>query len=312
MTQSAPSAAPTAWHSCVLSLLSNNLTAAPSGSGSILSKTELPEQLKPVQAWDAYLHRVADLPLLAVGGLPNLAFPVQPAASPEAAAALHAPISLEEVLEGLQNLRNGRASGVRGLPAELLRYAKAEPDPDLPALVNVLAPMLVDVLNCAFAAGRVPASANGGLVKPVYKKGSKIDPLNYRPIAVTEPVMRLYAGILNSRLLNFTEGAGLRAEHPGRVKASALHRTSVLHLAFHDRQHKDKQPMYACFLDLKGAYDRVNRELLWEVLRRLGVDGRMLGALQSLYANVTVAMKIGDRTGQSLPSPHWPEAGLSA
>ena len=39
-----------------------------------------------------------------------------------------------------------------------------------------------------------------------------------------------------------------------------------------------------------------------EVLRRLGVDGRTLGALQSLYANATVAMKIGDRTGQSLPS----------
>ena len=44
-------------------------------------------------------------------------------------------------------------------------------------------------------------------------------------------------------------------------------------------------------------------DLLWEVLRRLGVDGRMLGALQSLYANATVAMKVGDRTGRSLQLP---------
>ena len=58
--------------------------------------------------------------------------------------ALNTPISLEEVHNGLRRLRNGRASGRHGLPAELLRYAQAE------YLPHVLAPFLVDVFNAAF------------------------------------------------------------------------------------------------------------------------------------------------------------------
>ena len=62
------------------------------------------------------------------------------------------------------------------------------------------------------------------------------------------------------------------------------------------------KPLYVCFLDLKGAYDQVNRVLLWEALRRLGVSGHMLGALKSMYADCSVAVKIGGRASPSLPS----------
>ncbi len=74
---------------------------------------------------------------------------------------------------------------------------------------HVLAPVLAAVLNAAFQSGTVPGSVNASLITPVYKKGSKVDPQNYRPIAVTEPILRLYASILNGRLLRYTEGAGV-------------------------------------------------------------------------------------------------------
>ena len=43
------------------------------------------------------------------------------------------------------------------------------------------------------------------------------------------------------------------------------------------------QPVHMCFVDLEKAYDRVTRGILWEVLREYGVDGSLLGAIQSLY-----------------------------
>ena len=64
-----------------------------------------------------------------------------------------------------------------------------------------------------------------------------------------------------------------------------------------DRQQAAGQLLNVCFLDLRGAYDRVSRPVLWQVLQRLGIHGRMLAAVQSLYATAEVAVKVGGRTG---------------
>lgn len=261
---------------------------------------ELPPQLQAVQQWEQYLRQVGRLPLPAGCALPDGAFPQQ---HPEHAAVLNAPIGLDEVQVGLRCLHNGRSSGQQGVPAEFLRYAQCVAPAEGPCPPHVLAPILQAVLNSAFQAGHVPAAFNAALVTPVFKRGDACDPGNYRPIAVTEPVMRLYANILNARLVQFAERQGLRS--PGqagfRPGLSTLHPLFTLQ-HFVDSAIHTAQPLYCCFLDLKGAYDRVQRPLLWQVLQRLGVHGRMLGALQSLYANSTVAMRVGGRTGLRVPS----------
>ena len=125
-----------------------------------------------VQMWGGYLRRVAKLQLPDIAELPHTSFPVQPSPPVAHADALNAPISLGEVLVGLQKLHNGRATGMQGLPAELFRYAKDTQKSGIPPPEHVLAPALVAVLNSTFVAGRVPASANGSLITPVHKKGS--------------------------------------------------------------------------------------------------------------------------------------------
>jgi len=51
--------------------------------------------------------------------------------------------------------------------------------------------------------------------------------------------------------------------------------------------------VYACFVDLKKAYDRVPRENLWEMLREYAVDGRLLLAVKSLYSCSEVCVRVG-------------------
>ena len=46
----------------------------------------------------------------------------------------------------------------------------------------------------------------------------------------------------------------------------------------------------------------MQRPLLWQALQRLGIHGTMLNALQSVYANSTVSMRIAGKTGPSVPS----------
>ncbi len=45
---------------------------------------------------------------------------------------------------------------------------------------------------------------------------------------------------------------------------------------------KDKK-LYAAFMDLEKAYDRVDREALWSVLKIYGVGGELLKGIQAFY-----------------------------
>jgi hypothetical protein len=122
------------------------------------------------------------------------------------------------------------------------------------------------------------------------------------PIAVGDPIVRLYAQVLGSRLISFTESCGLRAPTQAgfRPGLSTTHNLFTLqHLV--DKA-TPKSPLYCCFVGSAGAYDAVSRPALWEAIRRLGIGGKMIGALQSLYADTSVRMKVQRRMGVSLPS----------
>ena len=51
-------------------------------------------------------------------------------------------------------------------------------------------------------------------------------------------------------------------------------------------------------VDIQKAYDTVQHGLLWGRLAGLGVQGRMLAAIQSLYASGSLSMKIGGTAGR--------------
>ena len=75
---------------------------------------------------------------------------------------------------------------------------------------DVLA-LFTNVVSAAFKASSMPPDINGGLVTPLFKRGDPLDTSNHGPIAVTKPIMRLYAGILNASIVQYTEGNDLRA-----------------------------------------------------------------------------------------------------
>jgi len=259
----------------------------------------LPLSLSRVQVWDEYLHKVAVHPHIRPVTLPLESHPIRPTPLPSD---LEDPVSEEEVLAGLRRLNNGRAPGFHGCPSELLRAAQPDRIPGEAPKPHVLAPLITRVAGLAFRTGMYPKTFNQNLVTPVFKKGDAEDISNYRPIAVGEPITRLYAHILGDRLVSYTEKHDFRAP----TQAGFRPRLSTIHNLFTLQHFIDKataaQPLYCCFLDLKGAYDTVPRDALWEALGRIGVHGQMLAALQSLYKDSQVRMKVQGRTGINLPS----------
>ena len=124
---------------------------------------------------------------------------------------LAASCPVQALLKALPKLSNGKAPGLAGWPAELLRYSAYIEDENGRRKVWILEPFLADLLNACFIRGSIPACISSGVVTPIHKKGCTLDPANYRPVAVGEPLYRLYTVILNARLVHWTEQHCLRS-----------------------------------------------------------------------------------------------------
>ena len=51
---------------------------------------------------------------------------------------------------------------------------------------------------------------------------------------------------------------------------------------------------YCVFVDLVKAYDTVNRELLWKILKKYGIPENVIIMLNKLYNNTTIFLNIDE------------------
>ncbi len=52
-------------------------------------------------------------------------------------------------------------------------------------------------------------------------------------------------------------------------------------------------------MDLEKAYDRVDREALWSVLRIYGVGGQLLKGIQAFYRGTNTCVRVGEELSES-------------
>ncbi len=59
--------------------------------------------------------------------------------------------------------------------------------------------------------------------------------------------------------------------------------------------------LYAASMDLEKAYDRVDREALWSVLKIYGVGGQLLKWIQAFYREANASVRVGGKYSKSFP-----------
>ena len=175
----------------------------------------LPALLANHLAWDTFHQKLCAPP--AVNLQPSSG--QRPSTLPPSSA-LDGDVTQQEVKLALPKLSNGKAVGGAGWPAELLQHAACyvTMEDGSRHKVWVLASLLTRFLNHCFCAGALPSCISSALVTPIHKKGCTLDAANYRPIAVVEPLYRLYTIILNRRLVGWSEEHQLRRPVQARFR----------------------------------------------------------------------------------------------
>ena len=111
-----------------------------------------------------------------------------------------AAMNLGNLLEDINISVSAVRRKIRGLRAE----SAAGPDGIGPRLIKELqeglAPVLAHIFRRSLAEGRVPADWKKANVTPIFKKGTKGDPGNYRPVSLTSVACKMMESVMRDAI----------------------------------------------------------------------------------------------------------------
>jgi hypothetical protein len=183
----------------------------------------------------------------------------------------HVRVTVQDVKRKIKNLRREAAAGPDGIGPIILQETCEE-----------IAPVLAEIFNKSLRTGEVPPDWKEANVSPIFKKGSRTAPGNYRPVSLTSVSCKLLESIIKDKVMHHLKRHGLikKSQHgflPGRSCATNL-------LAFFEKATAAVdmgESFDAVFLDFAKAFDKVPRRRLIKKVRAHGISGPLLLWIQN-------------------------------
>ena len=167
--------------------------------------------------------------------------------------------------EACKELKPASSPGPDGFPSVLLKVAKKE-----------LSKPLSLLLRASLDQGKIPPDLLLVQVSPIHKGGSRALPANYRPVALTSHVMKLFERVIRKFLVTHLEENNMLPEgqHGFRAQRSCL--TQLLN--FWDSILENMEAgrgVDAVYTDFSKAFDKCETGVLLHRLKECGITGKM-------------------------------------
>lgn len=192
-------------------------------------------------------------------------------------------ITITEVENALKDLKYGKAGGCDGVGPEFFCNFT-------PTLVIFLCTLFNSILDT----GVYPKQWCQSLIFPLHKQGDTNNPNNYRGISLLNIISKLFSSILNKRLSLWAEKNGLipQCQAGFRKNYSTIDHIFTLQSIVKKYLSKKCGRFYVLFVDFSKAFDCIPRILLWDVLKKKGLKGKMSNIIKSMYEEVKSAVRL--------------------
>ena len=205
-------------------------------------------------------------------------------------------ITDEDLIEAASKMNEAAAPGPDTIPACLIKDF----------IKDLLYPIKT-IWRKSLNSGEMPEGTILALITPMYKGKDKCLPINYRPVALTNHLTKLFERVINKHLINHLETHNLMNDtqhgfRSGRSTVTQLlqYYDSILSLV------EEGHNVDAIYLDFSKAFDKVDHNILLAKLQNINVGGKLIKWIESFLKNRQQAVRVE----KMLSEKEWVTSGV--
>ena len=185
-----------------------------------------------------------------------------------------------EVEDVIKNLKKNKAPGPVQIINEFLKDYR-----------STLIRPLTKIFNMILETEEIPIQWKISEIILLFKKGSKKEIENYRPISLSSNIYKIFMKIVKNRIYNQLdlnqgiEQAGFRRNQSTIDHLQAINQVIETALEYQMETHM-------LFIDFHKAFDSVEHEYLWKGLKKQGIPLKLINILRSTYENSKAYIKL--------------------
>lgn len=180
----------------------------------------------------------------------------------------------------MNNLNPKKASGPDDLTPRILKELHIE-----------LTPAVTLLFQRSMELGQTPTDWKHAFVCPIYKKGARYNPANYRPVSLTCILCKLLEHIVVSNIMKHLEKNNILSERQHGFRNKRSCETQLIGLVEDLTSALDKGIQTDMIvLDFSKAFDKVSHPRLLHKLEHYGISGRSHAWISAFLADRTQAV----------------------
>jgi ribosomal protein L37E len=199
-----------------------------------------------------------------------------------------------EVEEALKSLKPKKAGGEDTLDNDAILHASK-------AFKFLLSNLLQKMWKLTFTLDEWQKAS----INLIHKKGAKTNIDNYRPITLLNTFFKVWEKVLDARIRTHLEMNHLLSnlQLGSRMGLGTDMAILATNMIVDEAKRRNKSVLNA-HIDLSKAYDRVNRNILWDKAWKLGITDTLWTCVKSTYRTPHNRITIGEHS-----SPYYEQTG---